>query len=166
MAKMRVITALLLATATLLQAQHTCDNGTKTISNSAVNDDYCDCIDASDEFLTSACPMGRFQCKGKDASWITLPSSRVGDGVCDCCDGSDEKIGCENTCLVMAKQRLAERVREWETTKVGYKTKLEIIKYYKQLKLGQEKEKSALEGQIVEWERTVEKLQGKTYTMD
>ncbi|PWY69569.1 hypothetical protein BO70DRAFT_365842 [Aspergillus heteromorphus CBS 117.55] len=84
---------------------------------SAVNDDYCDCPDGSDEPGTSACahlsrnsaltPAERpgnddlelvaalpgFYCKNKGHKPSYVPFQRVNDGICDyelCCDGSDE----------------------------------------------------------------------------
>lgn len=65
----------------------TCLDGELSISWSAVNDDYCDCIDGSDEPGTGACPNMRFFCSSQQQY---LPSSRINDGICDCCDGSDE----------------------------------------------------------------------------
>lgn len=58
-----------------------------------VNDDYCDCLDGSDEPGTNACANGHFFCSSqvnyREYSRL-VPSSRVNDGICDCCDGSDE----------------------------------------------------------------------------
>ena len=71
------------------------------------NDDYCDSIDGSDEFNTSACShtLSSYHKCNIGGSHIKLPASRVHDGICDCCDGSDElgnnlqsSIVCEYTC--------------------------------------------------------------------
>ena len=65
----------------------TCLDKSEMIPFRMVNDDYCDCLDGSDEPSTSACPGQTFHCSQSSAR---IPSSRVNDGVCDCCDGSDE----------------------------------------------------------------------------
>ncbi|CAE7838867.1 Prkcsh [Symbiodinium sp. CCMP2592] len=82
----------------------------------AVNDDFCDCEDGSDEPGTAAC-AGR---PGADDRWFYCPnsagtpryvySSRVGDGICDCCDGSDEwqlPGTCQDLCEEQGRARKA-----------------------------------------------------------
>ena len=69
---------------------------------SILNDDYCDCVDQTDEPLTSAC-AATFECLNNGYKSKTIHSMLVNDGICDCCDGSDEnneyqKIKCPNTC--------------------------------------------------------------------
>jgi len=67
---------------------------------SVVNDDYCDCIDGSDEPGTSACRNGKFFCINAGFESRYIFSSRVNDGIFVCCDGSDEYITghCSDTC--------------------------------------------------------------------
>lgn len=60
----------------------TCFNGEKTIPASAVNDDYCDCKDASDEPGTSACQEGRFYCLNLHHKGEYILSPRVNDSLC------------------------------------------------------------------------------------
>ena len=104
---------------------------------SAVNDDYCDCPDGSDEPGTSACSylshhsplsvadrpgnndlelvsaLPGFYCKNKGHRPSYVPSQRVNDGVCDydlCCDGSDEWARVGGT---KCEDRCKEIGKEW-----------------------------------------------------
>ena len=68
-----------------------CIHSREWLDSAAVNDDYCDCADGSDEVGTSACAGRersevRFTCRTTQNN--SLPLSRVNDGICDCCDGS------------------------------------------------------------------------------
>ncbi|KAI9148546.1 hypothetical protein H9P43_010144 [Blastocladiella emersonii ATCC 22665] len=99
-----------------VEGKFTCLDGSRTIAFSAVNDDYCDCPDGSDEPGTAACAYGQFYCRNEGHLPSTIPSSRVNDGICDpkCCDGSDEydgKVKCPDRCAelgaVWRKQQAA-----------------------------------------------------------
>lgn len=59
-----------------------CLDGSLTIPYSALNDDYCDCPDGSDEPGTSACANGLFWCANEGHQGAYIRSSRVGDGLC------------------------------------------------------------------------------------
>lgn len=88
---------------TTTSKRHT--GGAACLFERSLNDDYCDCIDGSDETSTSACSgsslgLGRtvinnfnrrtsFKCPNGVLN-VTIPYSRLQDGVCDCCDGADE----------------------------------------------------------------------------
>ncbi|KAL9243772.1 hypothetical protein vseg_017620 [Gypsophila vaccaria] len=80
-----------------------CKDGSNSFSKDRLNDDFCDCIDGTDEPGTSACPRGKFYCRNMGSQPQFLFSSRVNDHICDCCDGSDEYDGaiyCPNTCIM------------------------------------------------------------------
>lgn len=73
--------------------QFVCVHSMEIIDFEYVNDDYCDCLDGSDEPGTNACSNGRFVCTRQVSGnkfRNSIPSSKVNDGICDCCDGSDE----------------------------------------------------------------------------
>lgn len=70
-----------------------CIKSLEEISFHRINDDYCDCLDGSDEPGTSACDNGIFYCDIQvkfDRYPLSISSMKVNDGICDCCDGSDE----------------------------------------------------------------------------
>ncbi|KAF8087450.1 hypothetical protein N665_0585s0028 [Sinapis alba] len=80
-----------------------CKDGSKSFPRDRLNDNFCDCLDGTDEPGTSACPNGRFYCRNIGSSPKFVYSSRVNDRICDCCDGSDEyegSISCPNTCIM------------------------------------------------------------------
>lgn len=112
----------------------TCLDGSKTIPASAINDDYCDCTDGSDEPGTSACPNGRFHCTNAGHKPAYIRSSQVNDGICDpeCCDGSDEwdsGANCPNTCKAIGAEA---RKRDKELARVrteGLRIKTEYVQY-------------------------------------
>jgi alpha-glucosidase len=74
-----------------------CLDKSKEIDWEKLNDDFCDCLDGSDETFTNACANGKFYCtkqlrhktgRGQD---VWAPTSRINDGICDCkLDCSDE----------------------------------------------------------------------------
>ncbi|XP_044466437.1 glucosidase 2 subunit beta [Mangifera indica] len=80
-----------------------CKDGSKSFTRDRLNDNFCDCIDGTDEPGTSACPAGKFYCRNVGSTPQFIFSSRVNDHFCDCCDGSDEYDGsfrCPNTCVM------------------------------------------------------------------
>ncbi|KAG6751197.1 hypothetical protein POTOM_045716 [Populus tomentosa] len=93
-----------------------CKDGSKSFSRDRLNDNFCDCLDGTDEpgsnhggcdfdlyAGTSACPRGKFYCRNAGSTPNFIFSSRVNDQICDCCDGSDEYdsgINCPSTCVM------------------------------------------------------------------
>lgn len=122
----------------------TCLDGNKTIPWSAVNDDYCDCIDGSDEPGTSACSGNTFYCANEGHIGASIPSSRVNDGLCEpaCCDGSDEAAGvCEDTCAAAGELYRQEQEAARKLRKTGSKIRSTYIAFAR-------KEKKRLEAEI------------------
>ncbi|CAG8432966.1 11027_t:CDS:10 [Diversispora eburnea] len=118
----------------------TCLDGSGFIPYEAINDEYCDCADGSDEPGTSACPNSKFYCKNIGHIPAYISSSRVNDGVCDpeCCDGSDEydgKINCPNKCEEFGAE-YRKHLKEMEILRAqGADKKQEYIKYGQKLKI-------------------------------
>lgn len=115
----------------------TCFDGSRKIPFNQVNDDYCDCIDGSDEPGTSACPNGSFYCSNAGHKPQILSSDRVNDGICDCCDGHDEYSGkttCTNTCLEVGKAAREEAARLAELHKAGRQLRTDLIQEGQKLK--------------------------------
>ncbi|KAF5930103.1 hypothetical protein HYC85_030976 [Camellia sinensis] len=94
-----------------------CRDGSKKFSKSQLNDDFCDCLDGTDEPGTSACPNGKFYCHNAGYAPFFIFSSRVND---DCCDGSDEydgKVKCSNTCWEagkVARDKLKKKIATYQ----------------------------------------------------
>ncbi|KAF9106152.1 hypothetical protein BGX27_009278 [Mortierella sp. AM989] len=117
-----------------------CLDGSKTISFKAVNDDYCDCPDGSDEIGTSACGNTYFYCENHGHLPAYIRTSRLNDGVCDpeCCDGTDEFDGnfhCPNICQEVGKEARRERERMRKIEKEGSNIKKKYIAFGKDAKL-------------------------------
>ncbi len=87
-----------------------CADGLTNFPIAAINDDYCDCNDGSDEPGTAACSFTSVTFFCRNVGWRPqkLRSSRVDDGICDCCDGSDEAtVQCRSECRQLAEVGMA-----------------------------------------------------------
>ncbi|KAG0367302.1 glucosidase II beta subunit-like-domain-containing protein [Gamsiella multidivaricata] len=116
-----------------------CFDGTKVVPFTAINDDYCDCLDGSDEPGTSACGNSYFYCENAGHIPAYLISSRVNDGVCDpeCCDGTDEYDGnthCPNICEEVGTEAKKERERIRKIEREGSDIRKGYIAYGKDAK--------------------------------
>jgi len=104
----------------------------------AVNDDFCDCIDGSDEPGTGACAGQKetlFYCPNEHSNAAYIYASHVNDGICDCCDGSDEwqsavgtgRTPCRNTCVQEGRELMKERQRKEADLRSGLKQRRVLV---------------------------------------
>lgn len=140
-----------------------CLDGSGSIPGELVNDDYCDCRDASDEPGTAACPHGRFFCQNEGYIQRLIPSAWVNDGQCDCCDASDEynstKKTCENTCGVLGEVYRREQERFKEIADQGSAIRSQ---YKEQAKLKKEQNQQLLDQyrrELTDKENAIKKLE-------
>ncbi|KAF9299531.1 hypothetical protein BGZ74_008889 [Mortierella antarctica] len=143
------------------KGQWTCLDSSKTISFSAVNDDYCDCLDGSDEPGTSACGNGFFYCANEGHVPARIKTSRVNDGVCDpdCCDGSEEYSGlaeCPNVCEEVGAVAKQERARLQLIQQEGSKLRKGYIDFGKAAKAKMVLDLAQFQAQTEDVERAVE----------
>ncbi|PQM41611.1 glucosidase 2 subunit beta [Prunus yedoensis var. nudiflora] len=99
-----------------------CKDNSKSFSRDRLNDNFCDCVDGTDEpvfqipclclgdsigllciFRNFRLSCRQIYCRNIGSTPQFLFSSRVNDHFCDCCDGSDEydgSVNCPNTCIM------------------------------------------------------------------
>lgn len=111
------------------------------LPSAAINDDFCDCLDGSDEPGTSACAgqqQTHFYCPNEGSKPAYIYASRVNDGVCDCCDGSDEwsppplstglpREPCRNTCAKEGSDYKWEYARKEDVLRRGITKRRSMI---------------------------------------
>ncbi|GAV76388.1 PRKCSH-like domain-containing protein/PRKCSH_1 domain-containing protein [Cephalotus follicularis] len=151
-----------------------CKDGSKIFTKAQLNDDYCDCPDATDEPGTSACPNGKFYCRNAGHTPLVIFSSRVNDGICDCCDGSDEYDGnvkCPNACWEagkVARDKLKNKIAVYQEgialrKQEVEKAKVAVVKDEAELSKLQNEEKilKGLVQQLKESKERIEKVEEK-----
>lgn len=138
-----------------------CLDGSQSIPLQSVNDNYCDCMDSSDEPGTSACPHGQFFCHNQGYLPRLIPSAWVNDGQCDCCDGSDEYNSrkCENNCDVLGENYRREQQLSREISDRGANIRLQ---YKEEARVRREQNQQLLEQykrELSEKELAIKKLE-------
>nr|AIG55626.1 secreted protein [Thraustotheca clavata] len=93
-------------------------------SPALINDDFCDCLDGSDEPATSACSYltnAMHECYNHGLITTSIHTGQVNDGICDCCDGSDEPLGiCQDTCQAVIESKRLLIQKQLDTVNAGY----------------------------------------------
>jgi len=147
-----------------------CKDGSQTaLPMSKVNDDYCDCVDSSDEPGTSACPSGSFFCHNLGHLSKVIFASTVNDGICDCCDGSDEyagKVKCENNCFALGEETREEKRKEIEAFKRGMAIRNQYVQKAKSTREEKEKEVEQLKASLVPKQEILEQLQAQVGALE
>ncbi|CAK9093025.1 unnamed protein product [Durusdinium trenchii] len=125
-----------------------------SLPRDAVNDDFCDCDDGSDEPGTGACAGSGatlFYCANAQSDAAYIYTSRVNDGVCDCCNGSDEwraeQLGrspCVDTCHAEGRARTRRRSEQISELRSGIKQRAALIGKAKSERAASDKELLAL----------------------
>ena len=136
----------------------------KTIPYSRINDDFCDCLDGSDEPGTSACTKGTFFCRNRGYHSAKIFKSRVNDLVCDCCDGSDEwqhPTLCPNTCAEAGASFRKEVADKAARYAAGNAARLGVLASVLQTKNGWKAEISTIQAQEAEKHKIVADLRAR-----
>eukprot|EP01039_Chlorochromonas_danica_P007474 gene7474-8264_t len=139
-------------------------------AQSMSNDNYCDCLDGSDERNTSACSHlsgGRFACSSNGVDVITIPTSRVNDGVCDCCDGSDEggtpfPIHCPDTCADSLFQLRKHSLDYYKNIQAGLRARSSILQRWK---FRQDKERKTYQQVVIDRQEVLNYLANMRYLL-
>lgn len=133
-----------------------CFDGSRKIPKKYINDDFCDCPDASDEPGTAACQNGKFYCANRGYVSQVIKSSRVNDGICDCCDAADEwgnPSKCNNTCLEQGKHLREEAKLQYARQKAGYEGRKVFVEQAAVKRAEKEKSLNEIHGKLEEIER-------------
>ncbi|KAL7688568.1 putative mannose-6-phosphate receptor binding domain superfamily, glucosidase II beta subunit [Plasmopara halstedii] len=144
----------------------TCDNGQQRLDISRLNDNYCDCVDGSDEPGTSACShtSAVFHCVNAGFFSMDIPTSIVNDGICDCCDGSDEYasgVSCPHDCVQKMEAFKLDKMDVIEQIEAGLSDRVVLVKEAQKL-LKEELEKlKTLETSVESLKIMVEQLQAR-----
>jgi len=145
------------------------------VAASAINDNYCDCEDGSDEPGTGACSGQEgtlFHCANVGSTPRLVYASRVGDGICDCCDGSDEDLDqvtaakCSNTCKEEGERSRAEREAKLQDLRAGLQVKTKTISEATQQKQEKEAEIQRIDQELPALETKLTELRQKKEEAD